>query len=51
MYLWDREHMERKIKVHMAYSRAHTFVTSYHMSQLQYLLAMTIVELIVNNHT
>ena len=28
-------HMERKTKVHMAYSRAHMFVTSYHMSQLR----------------
>ena len=27
-------HMERETKVHMAYSRAHMFVTSYHMSQL-----------------
>ena len=30
-------HMERKTKVHMAYSRAHIFVTSHdHMSQLRY---------------
>ena len=35
-YLWDRERMERKTKVHMAHSRGHMFVTSYHMSQLQY---------------
>ena len=30
------KHMERKTKDHMAYSRAHKFVTSYHMSQLRY---------------
>ena len=29
-------HMERKTEVHMAYSRAHMFLTSYHMSQLRY---------------
>ena len=43
LYLWDREHIERKTKVYIACSRAHMYVT-YVVTCLTYytsLLAVT----------